>query len=231
MEHARKMVLIAPEAIERLKQSNTESGDITSHLDDDMKAALNSRLPDHEKWTLYQQVLQRYLHFKNQQRGPIQMSITEDLPATPNNDNIEEKRYEDVDDTTVIIDTLPKTYRSKAKLLLQRLMADKSVTWNKLGSVSINNVEIPNSNITDLIGDVLRPRKHSSPIGWQKFSIALKNINIPDELIGNPRRREFIRPPSSSISYKIYRHRQRRHNDEAETSISAVKNKWRKFRF
>ena len=69
----------------------------------------------------------------------------------------------------------------------------------------MNNSLIPNSNIADLVNDVLRFRKHmADPVGWKEFALQLQEMNIPQEYVGNQNRLAFIkgeqwdnRPPGS----------------------------------
>ena len=44
----------------------------------------------------------------------------------------------------------------------------------------------------DLVNDVLRNRKTSSPRGWEYFARGLAHMNIPNELIQNAKRRRVI---------------------------------------
>ena len=48
--------------------------------------------------------------------------------------------------------------------------------------------EITDSNIADLINDQMRSRETFNPRGWLPFTEALKEMNVPNDLIGNPRR-------------------------------------------
>lgn len=183
MEHTKKMALITPEALQRLRQTPVYN-DITTHLDADMSKVLRSNLSDHDKWARYQETLQRYLHFKKQDREPINIPIMQTVDMKENRDVL-------VDDS-LVLNNIPKSYRRNADILLQRLKTDKRITWDNTGVVSINNNLLANSNISDLIGDVVRHRKNSSPSGWREFTAVLKNLNIPDRVIGNYRRRQYI---------------------------------------
>ena len=79
MEHARKMILLPQESVKRLQatlgndkiKSVQTPGSVTSRLDAEMKEILNTPTykDEREKWTLYRQVLQRYLHFKENEGG------------------------------------------------------------------------------------------------------------------------------------------------------------------
>jgi hypothetical protein len=51
---------------------------------------------------------------------------------------------------------------------------------------------IPGSNIVDLLNDVLRDRRSSSPIGWEPFARLLAFLNIPREFIHNNQRWDYI---------------------------------------
>ena len=74
MEHAKKMILLPQASVERLQNTFTHDkiksvqtpGSVTSRLDAEMSDILNSSTckDEREKWSLYRQVLQRYLHFK-----------------------------------------------------------------------------------------------------------------------------------------------------------------------
>ena len=48
--------------------------------------------------------------------------------------------------------------------------------------------EITDSNIADLINDQMRSRKTFNPRGWLPFTETLKEMNVPNDLIGNPGR-------------------------------------------
>ena len=39
--------------------------------------------------------------------------------------------------------------------------------------------------MVDLVNDFLRKRKRFKPMGWQVFATGLKETNVPEELIGN----------------------------------------------
>ena len=46
--------------------------------------------------------------------------------------------------------------------------------------------------MVDLVNDVLRKRKASSPVGWETFASHLRHLNTPMEFIGNPDRRDYM---------------------------------------
>ena len=81
----------------------------------------------------------------------------------------------------------PKTLRTKASWLLSEL-SSRGLKWNERGELYNNGKILPGTNILELINDVLRERKNSSPQGWRYFANLLHDYNIPKNLIQNPKR-------------------------------------------
>lgn len=178
---AKKMVLVPHDFVTKMSHQRQEpSGD----LDSEMKRLMDSsQLDDRNKWAQYQQVLQRYLRLKDQERQPFKIEL-------------EESRAEAHPSLTdEIIESVPKNIKRKAKLLLQRLEDSDDITWDRRGEVTIKGQTITGSNITDLVGDVVRARKTTNPLGWQTFTSLLKAMNVPREFIGNPRRIAYMTHP------------------------------------
>ena len=138
MEHAKRMILLPQTSVERLQNTFARDeitsvqtpGSVTSRLDSEMNDILNSSTcnDEREKWSLYRQDLQRYLHFKEAEiRGQeekskkrIQTSV-EEFPQELSN-KVEEED-EEKDEDVYIIDSVPEKYRKKAESLLRRLRA------------------------------------------------------------------------------------------------------------
>ncbi|KAK3929730.1 Putative uncharacterized transposon-derived protein [Frankliniella fusca] len=138
---------------------------------------------DSLKWKLYNEALQRYLHFKGEQTKPVEISISSVNGEENETTSIREQ----------LAEALPKTYKAAALRLYDYLSrADSKVTWDSSGVVSLNNQPVPHSNIIDLISDLTRSRKNFEPIGKENFVKALSLTNIPLELIPNEKRRNAI---------------------------------------
>lgn len=75
MEHTKKMLLVEPDFIERLKHNDNQSDNVSSRLDEEMQKILKSKKDDREKWALYSQALQRFLHFAETDRRPFKIPI------------------------------------------------------------------------------------------------------------------------------------------------------------
>jgi hypothetical protein len=95
-----------------------------------------------------------------------------------------EEERELSDDITVR--GIPKTMRTRASALLERLKARPDIiSWDDMGQVKIDGVFIPKSNISDLISNAMRSRKNFNPIASQEFFNVLNNLNVPRDLVRN----------------------------------------------
>ena len=80
LQHCKKLVLIPAESAGRLheKPAGRTSGDVISDLDSDIGSILARKdAAAEEKWRLYDQALQRYMHFVKEQRRPITLMASE----------------------------------------------------------------------------------------------------------------------------------------------------------
>ena len=87
-----------------------------------------------------------------------------------------------------ILETVPKKYKTRAENMLRFLRQSGKLHWKDDGRVLYQDREITDSNIADLINDQMRSRKTFNRRGWSPFTEALKEMNVPNDLIGNPRR-------------------------------------------
>ena len=100
-----------------------------------------------------------------------------------------EKEETDSLSVEMIVRGIPKTMKSRAEALLAHLKEREDViTWDDMGQVLVDGVLIPKSNISDLVSDAMRSRKHFNPIGVREFYNVLNKINVPKDLVRNERR-------------------------------------------
>ena len=100
-----------------------------------------------------------------------------------------EETREDSLTPEMIVRGIPKTMKTRALALLARLKEREDViTWDSAGQVVLNGVFILKSNISDLISDAMRARKHFNPVGVREFYDMLNEINIPKDLVRNEKR-------------------------------------------
>ena len=199
MQHARKMVLVPEEqfvkneqtslpAVEQfpLQKSVQTPGNNLARLDQEMSRILNLPVADEEKWKNFSQVLARYL-FNVQKPSivhhPSKPAESEVLPVER------------------IIASIPPTYKNKGQQFVDFLLQDKRVTWDRKGSVSIDGKLVENSNIIDLVNDVMRSRRHFHAVGRDELAELLREAEIPREFVGN----EFytVKKPKRAVSTPI----------------------------
>lgn len=79
MEHAKKMLLIDPSVIEKMNHHDSVENPM-SRLDAEMQNILKSDMDDRKKCILYLQILQRYLHFSEEGRQPLEIPLVSNTP-------------------------------------------------------------------------------------------------------------------------------------------------------
>ena len=101
----------------------------------------------------------------------------------------EEEPKEDALSVEMIVRGIPKTMKTRAEALLAHLKERGDViTWDDMGQVLVDGVLIPKSNISDLVSDAMRSRKHFNPVGVREFYNVLNKINVPKDLVRNEKR-------------------------------------------
>ena len=101
----------------------------------------------------------------------------------------EEEPQKDSLSVEMIVRGIPKTMKTRAEALLAHLKERGDViTWDDMGQVLVDGVLIPKSNISDLVSDAMRSRKHFNPVGVREFYYVLNKINVPKDLVRNEKR-------------------------------------------
>ena len=125
---------------------------------------------------------------RDKQRGNPRNDI---MYAGGEEEEEEEEDEEETDSLSVemIVRGIPKTMKSRAEALLAHLKERGDViTWDDMGQVLVDGVLIPKSNISDLVSDAMRSRKHFNPVGVREFYNVLNKINVPKDLVRNEKR-------------------------------------------
>ena len=209
MEYAKKMVLVEPRQIEKFKESMVDK--TLSKLDGEIYEILHRNIADDEKAKLYSNSLSRYLNL-DKPNVVAKVSVKE---------SEEEKETEVVKDSktieSLVLETVPKKWKSHATRLLTHIKNNPEVSWSEKGELVLKTTTIPKTHVVDLINDLLRKRTSTpSPTGWMQLADALKDYNIPRELIGNEDRWKYINAShngSSSVTPSRRRRRPRKHFD------------------
>ena len=157
----------------------------TSDLLKDMKEVLRQEnISESEKAQLYGQTLHKFQTAHKKALRPA--GNKEEVVHRPTTEGEADHRPHTLRDR--IVESVPVTMRRKAKLLLSMLEEHPHMSWNEQGHLEVHGKPIPGSNMIDLVNDVLRHRKGSSPRGWEEFSKGLRDMNVPQEYIGNKQR-------------------------------------------
>lgn len=204
MEHAKKMVLVDPRMLDAVKTAGPPVPDATSEsvrdMDEHMRNILDrSDLHVDEKAQLYQQTLMKYLNrvnqFRHQPLGTVELKSPSSLPPwSPPPHEQQTMRKE-------VLHSVPKTLKKKAERLLDHIERNPDLAWNPRGEIEYQGQRIPDTNVVDLINDILRKRQQFTPKGWETFATALRQSNVPQDLVGHPDRWAFMvrdSPPQQS---------------------------------
>ena len=157
---AKRMLLISPDQenlnkkldithIDKPFYSITPIDRKLSTLDTELNNIINnSSLHIDNKLNLYQDVLTKYIdvvNYKNKIKFPLQMSKAP-LKYIAGRDTIEKE----------IMEGLPVTMRNAARIILNKIKNNTShITWDAMGQVVFNGKTLTNSNLYDLIHDVV----------------------------------------------------------------------------
>ena len=193
MEHAKKMALVEPRLLDLLQsrqQQQQHPGIVEgtlSQLDAQMNGVLTRRdLTDEQKVKMYNDALHEYSVYSNQIQPPrvelVMGNQQQQQQQHAANSVIEEE----------IVDSAPKLVKNKARLLMRRLKADPNVAWNDKGELIYKGQLLAETRLNDLVQDVLRKRKSLEPRGWETFAEALRENNVPQDLVGNAERWQHI---------------------------------------
>ena len=63
-----------------------------------------------------------------------------------------------------MLDSVPKTMKKKTERLLQRLQQHPQLKWNSQGEIEFEGQLVKNSNLVDLVNDVLWKRKKKTTL-------------------------------------------------------------------
>lgn len=188
------MVLVDPRVLDPPSVVPDATQESLKKIDRDMtKAVEDESATDSERAAQLQQLLfhflRRYEQYKNARATPPPPMASQPLPSPPppstQSDSVVVKE---------VLDTVPKSFKRKAELLLDRVKRDPHLAWNDQGELIVRGQVINHSNIADLVNDALRTRRGhpTPPEGWRAFAAALRRVNTPKEWIGNPARRDFL---------------------------------------
>ena len=206
MNHARKMVLVPEQTLERLQQkryvSTTPLTDRLMNLDQDIQENLTSDgMTDEEKVRNHIQSLQNYLTYYNKRKTePLTVHFQPKEKRTQSEpENVSEEKEKEDHVEQEILRSLPKTLKQRGQLLIKKIKENPDVMkWDSRGQLVIQDQPVSGSHVVDLVSDFLRARKGFEPVGWQTFAQGLAKMNTPEDLVRNQVRRLALREYKSN---------------------------------
>ena len=200
MEHAKKMILVDPRMLDSLQSKTSPVPEATSHSLSEMDQAMRDVLDrndmdDNNKADSYQQLLWRFLkrfgQYRDKPLGKVEISQTSPTSVTLPDGEVTIEKTSKVEKR--VLESVPKTLKRKAQLLLDHVKDNLDMSWNERGELVYQGQTVEGTNMSDLVNDVLRQRKKSEdPRGWETFAQALKATNVPRELIGHTERWKWM---------------------------------------
>ena len=125
---------------------------------------------------------EKLLQYEQQQQKGLASQDRQKEHDVPSEQGEEKKELSD----DIIVRGIPKTMRTRAIALLERLKARPDViSWDDMGQVKIDGVLIPKSNISDLVSSAMRSRKYFDPVASREFFDVLSTLNVPKDLVRN----------------------------------------------
>jgi hypothetical protein len=213
MEFARKMILVPQECLEQRRDDSSGGvttttltphsvqtpGTTTTRLDEEMSKILNSTDDIRQKSLQYQQVLQRFLHHKEEERENGMIHQTNE-PSVPSSVSLGSNDNDEDESDKRILESVPPKFRSNAKQLIRYLRDAGNIKWNNRGVITLDGVVVKGANIVDLVNEAMRGRKRPTPPGYEQFARILRQVSVPREFIGNNQLWDTIRSLDSTAT-------------------------------
>ena len=160
---------------ERPKPPVEQRVKVMDTLDKKMQTILEREdLSEDERLKLYDQSFTRYLNvYDDYKPRPVAFA-----PEPVKQDLIDNE----------ILESVPKTMKAKVQLLLKKMKSSPDISWNEKEELKYKGETVQESNVVELVNDVLSKRKYFNPQGWETFGEA----NVPQDLIGHEDRRRYI---------------------------------------
>jgi hypothetical protein len=210
MEHTKKMYLVPREVLQLIEEKRNQQvarplNRTVGALNQSLEETLHrSDLPPDKQLKLFDQQAQRWQTYQDKQNQPLPISlnvipqenasvVTDSFEGvkgerkfTPSSDRVEED----------VLENVPKSMKHKAQWLLKRIKHSDAMGWNDKGELVKDGSPVPGSHMVDLINDVVRKRKTAPHVaGWQEFANGLRQLHVPQEVVGNPERWNYMMTP------------------------------------
>src|SRR5579859_2729826 len=183
MEYTKKFVMIPEQDLVRLRRQRQPVVNNNANLFKRLKQKMHQTLSrndisEEEKALLHGQ--QQYEYMDQSQQQQLMKK-----PAVVSEGGVAADSYKDIV-LKVIVNSLYKVYGARLTTLISYLcQPSSSLSWNGKGEIIINNGQlIPGSSLLTLLEDVLHQGPTRHPEGYLEFAHILKQIGVPDYLVG-----------------------------------------------
>jgi len=238
MKYMTKMIMVPQQAVSQINQVQDHKNDGIDRQVSEFKTALQKIMTDDSltsetQMQLYNQLFTRYLKLDSDSKEPATVIMKNENQNSDKQDSIINDakifhdRWKDA-----IFQKMPKIHKEKARGLIDFLDKSKELRILDNGEVSINNTIVPQSNIVNLVHDIVRDRpKAPGPLGYKNIVVLLKDLKIPKELVGNPTRWKMINEDFQTPDTKTPRAKLKRklqytdHNGSADQNGSGISKK------
>ena len=194
MSDACARLFLVPEDVLDQWRSRTRLADIdqpriarTVEADGDVTAILNEAgMSDYDKNALVEQKTASFRQLHDNQNLPLSSSSSSSSSSAPPPHTSHSPPSSDDLLEQHIIDTVPKSYAAKARLLYNRMKSDPSVSWDETHGLSIGGQPVSGSNVAELIRDAVGQKKGvSRPAGYAEARDYFLQSGVPRSWLGN----------------------------------------------
>nr|DAC81385.1 TPA_asm: acintoc2 [Parasteatoda house spider adintovirus] len=194
MEYAKKMILVP----EHLVSRHVLPDEKLSELDREMKQILLSQMDEDEKIKMYNQVLLKRIKLDSLNSPISNKEIQSDEVPDEKPEIKEEENYIE----SLMLSSMPKQFTSNTKNVLEFLKKNNDVvSWTPRGELVHKGEVVKNSNIVDLLNNMMRKKKNNTFItGQEEFREIIKDINLPRTFIKNE---SYVLQKGSSLAPKL----------------------------
>ena len=161
-------------------------------IDFKLNEILKSKLPDDKKRILYSDLLRKYID--------INEPLTEISKSSISTNSSEETHgLNEFNPQSILEDILPKTLIKKGIGFLNYLTLNPDISWDSVGTVSIDNKVITGSNLIDFICHTVRNvSSRPEPTGFKIFRTWLIKQNVPVSFVVNTSILKYLVAPGTS---------------------------------
>ena len=114
--------------------------------------------------------------------------------------------------TTKFWKAYQKQWRPRHNLLNQ-MKSSPDISWNEKGEVKYKGETVQGSKVVDLVNDVLRKGEYFNPQGWETFGEALREANVPQDLIGHEDRWRYVSQTKRTPRSRKRQHTPQKHHE------------------